>query len=304
MDATDPTQLERDVETARSRLAADLMVLRSPQTLSEFGADLRQHALDAKDALVEKARSAAAATTQELIDGLKARVAANPAAALMIGAGIAWRLVRHPPIATALIGAGVYSLLRSRPLEPRRQTDAKYVAAGQQRLREQVTDLTAAAKDRALAAVGEVTERASDLASATGSVAQQWAGEAAARTRTLSSGLADMGASVKDRALVAVGEATERASDLASAAGATARQWAAEVEARSRELPSAMPDIGLPAAAQGAAELAAGYSLKAGAALWSAVEQGWNDDEVRDKILLGIAGIAIAAALGIASQRR
>jgi hypothetical protein len=302
MDATELTELEREVETARSRLAADLMVLRSPNTLSAFGGDLKQQALDAKDALVEKARAAATSRTQELVDGVKARIAANPAALLLIGAGLAWRLVRRPPIATALVGAGVYSLLRSRPLEPQRRTDAEYAEAARQRLREQVSDLTAAAKERALTAVGAVAEQASDLANAAGAAAQQLAGDAAARTREISSGLAERGAVAKDRSMAALGAATDRAGDMASAAAETARQWAGEAQLRSRELPSALPDIGRSAAAQGA-DLAAS-SIKAGEALWSAVEQRWNDDEVRDKALLAIAGLAIAAAVGIAGQRR
>ena len=68
-----------------------------------------------KDALVDKAKSGVQSTIDTFVEDLKARAAANPAAALAIGAGIAWRLIQRPPIATALIGAGLYSLFRTTP---------------------------------------------------------------------------------------------------------------------------------------------------------------------------------------------
>src|SRR6185437_14414318 len=63
---------------------------------------------------------------------------ANPSAALAIGAGLAWRLVKHPPLATALIGAGVLSLWRTTPA---RINDDDYLGTAQQRLGEQVAML-------------------------------------------------------------------------------------------------------------------------------------------------------------------
>src|SRR4029453_10516715 len=91
---------ESEVEEARAKLAKDLAVLRSPQTYREFGADLK---------------SEAQSVVQNILDEVKARAAANPTAALAIGAGIGWRLLRHPPIATTLIGAGLFSLWRTPP---------------------------------------------------------------------------------------------------------------------------------------------------------------------------------------------
>ena len=112
---SDPSlhQLERDVEAARAKLAGDLSTLRSPATYSEFSSKLKYEALDMKDALVDKAKSSVQSTIDTFVEDLKARAAANPAAALAIGAGIAWRLIQRPPIATALIGAGLYSLFRT-----------------------------------------------------------------------------------------------------------------------------------------------------------------------------------------------
>src|SRR5215207_2417043 len=102
---------EREVEAARSKLAADLAILSSPATFSEFTNDLKADATDVKDEALAKAKS----TVQGIVDDIKARAAENPAAVLAIGAGIAWHLVRHPPITTALVGAGLYSLFKTSP---------------------------------------------------------------------------------------------------------------------------------------------------------------------------------------------
>jgi hypothetical protein len=102
---------ERDVEQSRARLTRDLAVLCSPETFASFTDDLKQEAFETKDALW---------------DDVKARAAANPAAVIAIGAGLAWRLVQRPPIATALIGLGVYSLWNTEPKQP---GDAKQAGA-------------------------------------------------------------------------------------------------------------------------------------------------------------------------------
>lgn len=233
------TELERDVEAARVRLAADLSVLRSPATLSEFGEDLKHEAMAAKDALVHKARSTAQATALEWADAIKARAAANPAAVLLIGAGVAWRLIRHPPIATALIGAGLCGLLRSQPVASAGQPDAKYIAQARTRLREQAGELTSAVKDYAAGAAAEVTEQTKDLARAAGLKAQQWTTETQNRAREVST-------------------------DLAGAARAS-----------SISLSERFPR-----------------------------ERVHGDTEVGDRFLLAAAGLFVAAALGIAYQRR
>ena len=106
---------EREVEAARAKLAADLSMLTAPHTFSEFTNNLKADAVDFKDHAIAKAKSSAESTVQGLVEEVKARAAANPAAVLAIGAGIAWRLIRHPPVATVLIGAGLYSLFGPRP---------------------------------------------------------------------------------------------------------------------------------------------------------------------------------------------
>ena len=94
MSEADLNTLEHDVEQARARFAADLARVRSPTTFAHFKDDLLAQARDTKDGLLHD---------------LKERAIANPIATLAIGAGVAWRLVRHPPIATLLIGFGVVS---------------------------------------------------------------------------------------------------------------------------------------------------------------------------------------------------
>src|SRR5688572_33339992 len=95
--------LEREVEAARAKLAADLETLSSPRTVSEFKEEVKAEAIETKDELIEKAKSSATSTVQQIVDDIKARAVANPGAALAIGAGIAWRLVHKPPIASVLV---------------------------------------------------------------------------------------------------------------------------------------------------------------------------------------------------------
>ena len=68
---------EREVERSRAKLTQDLAVLCSPDTFASFTDDLKQEALNTKDAFWGE---------------LKARAAANPAAVIAIGAGFAGAL--------------------------------------------------------------------------------------------------------------------------------------------------------------------------------------------------------------------
>jgi hypothetical protein len=223
--------LERDVEQARGRLAADLAVLRSPGVFSQLKNEVTSEIRGAKDEYVAKGREAAVAGAQGVLDEVKARVAANPVAALAIGAGLAWRLTRHPPIASVLLGYGLVSLFRSDPQQP--GLGADYV-------------------DRAAELAGTAKERIQD-----------WQ-----RSR----GNGDSGPSVS-----AIAEtAKERVADWSSEATATARSVAAQTM-----------------------RTAENWSESGRQALSHAMQH-----EDRDKYLLGAAGLALAAAVGIAYQRR
>ncbi len=177
---SDPSlhQLERDVEAARAKLASDLTSLRSPATYTEFTSGLKEEALDIKDAMVDKAKSSVQSTIEGFVEDLKGRAAANPVAALAIGAGIAWRLLRHPPIATALVAMGVYSLFRTTPVQTTRLTDEEYLSQGKERLVQQASDFAHVVKDRAVAMgetaaekTSEIVESVKDRAYAMGEVA-------------------------------------------------------------------------------------------------------------------------------------
>jgi|ERR1700736_4522111 hypothetical protein len=102
MTEADLALLERDVVEARNRLTGDIARLRAPATLSGF-----------KDDVVDKMTKQASSTAQRVVADLKGRAAANPAAALAIGAGLLWRFAHRPPIATILVGVGLASLLRT-----------------------------------------------------------------------------------------------------------------------------------------------------------------------------------------------
>ena len=218
--------IEVEVREARAKLAKDLTVLRSPQTYRDFRSGLK---------------SEAQSMLQRITEDLKARAAANPSAALAIGAGVAWRLLRHPPIATALIGAGVLSLWRTTTV---RVDEDDYLSTAQQRFGEQVSEAVDTVKDYAAETVAATRERASAYAHSAG----------------------------------------KRVQELS----ASAAEQAAETFERAREAAAQIPDRAVNAAQRATSQLG------------RAVSNG----EVRDQLLVGVAGLAVAAALGIAYQRR
>ena len=208
-------ELEQDVERSRARLLDNLTLLSSPMAVAEFKANVR-----------EEARS----TFQAFVDDAKGRVAANPAAALAVGAGLGWRLLRDPPIATALIGVGLFSLWRT---SPAKSPDGDYLATAQTRLGEQVGAFASSVSERAAEAADAVKDRAGEMAE-----------------------------SAREELAAQAGEATDRA---ASAVG--------DAASRMRAIPETVRGVA-------------------------------GDTETQDVLLLGAAGLAVAAALGIAYQRR
>jgi hypothetical protein len=275
-------QLEREVEAARAKLAGDLATIRSPATYDEFTSELKGQAVDLKDSLVEKAKASVQSTFDDLIENVKARAAANPAAALAIGAGIAWRLIKHPPIATALVGAGLYSLFKSSPTHVDASGD--YLAQAKTRLGEQATDFAGALKERAM----ELGETA---------VAK--AGELASETATRASAMSE--------------SAQGKVEEIAGSVSQVARQWTSEAQSSARQTgaerinridggSTAIDDM-----CRSAADAAGRTVERAGAVAedWTRpVQDMIEDPQARDKLLLGAAGIAVIAALGIACQRR
>ena len=197
-------QLERDVEDARERLSGDLQRLRSPATISAFKDALWDEVDESRDKLVAKTKETVdelavkakasvdevvsktkegagdlVATTQEAIRDhawrfladLKERAAANPVAALAIGAGLAWRIARKPPIASMLVGAGVIGLMR---------TDPQKSYAGAE-MASQVGDLAVAAKEKVeqwSSDAGDAAARAGEVAGAVKGTVEQWSSDA------------------------------------------------------------------------------------------------------------------------------
>jgi hypothetical protein len=234
---------EQGVERARAKLAADLAIIRSPSTFSIFKEDVKQEALNTKDILVERARSTAQTKLNELVGDLKAKAAANPLAALAIGAGIAWRLIAHPPIATSLIGVGLFSLWQTPAHRSRKAIEPDYFVRGKERLREQAGKLALTTSDAA-ADVGQLGRGARDAAAGSPEAGAEYiAAEANRATRTISG----------------------------HARTATAGTFA---------------NSGKPIH---------GMSLDGGTV---------GDQQSRDSVLLGVAGAAVLAALGMAYKNR
>jgi hypothetical protein len=147
--------LEREVESARARVAGDLARLRSTSTLSEFKDEFWAEARHAKDQLAEKSSDYATDMGHRLLHDIKGRVAANPAAALAIGAGLAWQLLRRPPITSLLVGAGIFGLMKTRP-DPDADT-ARGIA-------KQAHDISDSVTERVQSWAAEATELAQDAA--------------------------------------------------------------------------------------------------------------------------------------------
>jgi hypothetical protein len=221
-------RLELEVEDARARLSADLDRLRAPESFADFKQALVHEVRHSKDEWIEQGKTIATDRAQHLLEDLKSRAAANPLAVAAIGGGLLWHLSRHPPITSLLIGAGVFSLLRTDPRQP--SAIGPMVAEAQrvtQATSEKLSEWSAAASDAA-----------TQVSVAAGSV-KQTMGDWTDRSReTVEVGVSELGS---------------RAGNIA-----------AKVTSRARDL----------------------------------------DDERRDSFLLGAAAAAVAAALGIAYQRR
>jgi gas vesicle protein len=246
MSAAELNALERDVEQARARFADDLARLRSPANLARLKNDLWADVRETKDEVVDKAKDAAQDGAQRLVTELKARAAANPLATIAIGAGLAWRLVHRPPIATALVGLGLIGLARTTPSQraPRPYMGLLDEDPLPQRRGGDLASLADAAKEKV----------------------QDWSAQAGDAIRQTAGEIAEKAASV-----------AESASDALQGARHAARETAAEVADR-------------------AGSMAARVS--------QTVRDAVPDRDDRDTILLATAAVAVAAAVGIAYQRR
>jgi hypothetical protein len=237
MTSPDLNLLERDLEETRKRLARDLDRLRSPETISGFKSDLLAHASETKDQLFGKAKESASAGAQDLWREIKARASANPAAALALGAGLAWRLLHRPPIASALVGVGLISLWR---------TDPRFPAPGAE-LVARSAEFFETAKAKAEDAGADLHARAGEMRSATNEFMES-AAEALGNTVQAS-----------QNAIETIRQRGQEMLPIAADGARAARDRMAELSPTAKE---------------------------------------------RDQILLGAAALALAAAMGVAAQRR
>ncbi len=266
-------ECELEVERARQKLSGDLAVLRAPETFSAFTEDLKQDAMETKDELVAQAKHAVESRVSGLVEEVKARAAANPAAALMIGAGIGWHLLRHPPITSLLVGCGLFSLWRtSATPDPYARTE-DYVRRGQDRLKEQAADFAtqgvSAARELAAEAKDKIAEKTSEFVDAAKDSATRLSHDARDQLAAGVTSARDGVSAIREKVDSMISNAT---GGFQSAGGAT----------------SARGPAGLDEFAKSA----------------SAATAVLDDAESRDRVLLGVAGLAMAAALGIACQRR
>jgi hypothetical protein len=115
----DVATLEHEVEEARERLAGTISRLSDAATHQAVKEEVMGYVQGYKDQLLRKkdefldgARASANEKAQGIVADLKQRAMNNPLAVAMIGAGIAYRLYRHPPLTTLLVGGGVALMAR------------------------------------------------------------------------------------------------------------------------------------------------------------------------------------------------
>jgi hypothetical protein len=250
MSQSDLNALERDVEQARARFANDLARLRSPANLARFKDDLWAEARETKDEWVEKTKGAAKDGAQRVLTQLTERAAANPAAALAIGAGLAWRLFHRPPMATLLVGMGLVGLLRTSPSQ---HSSRPYMGIQDEDPKPRHRN---DAGNASLAAFADAAKEK----------VQDWSAHTGEAARQIGTQIADKTASVADSASAVLLEAGDAARDTMTQ---IADKAASVADRASHRLRDTVPD---------------------------------QDD--RDTYLLGAAALAVAAAVGIAFQRR
>jgi hypothetical protein len=248
MSRSDLNAFERDVEQARARFANDLARLRSPANLARFKDDLWAEARETKDEWVEKTKEAAKDGAQRVLTQLTERAAANPAAALAIGAGLAWRLFHRPPMATLLVGMGLVGLLRTSPSQ---HSSRPYMGIQDEDPRHR--------NDAGNASLAAFADAAKEKV-------QDWSAHTGEAARQIGTQIADKTASVADSASAVLLEAGDAARDTMTQ---IADKAASVADRASHRLRDTVPD---------------------------------QDD--RDTYLLGAAALAVAAAVGIAFQRR
>jgi hypothetical protein len=262
----DLDRLERDIRTTRARLAANLSVLTSGATLDELKTTVKAEAIDARDDLMDRAKESGLSMMRNVLDDLKDKAIQNPAAVAAIGAGIGWKLWKNPPVASALVGYGLFSLLRGSENDPLQNAvrDA----------RDRIEDTASVAVKTARATAHDIRDKTVEIASDVQSKASSLIGDA------------------QDRAAVATDEMRETATTLAGEARSTASRLAGEAEAMGRDAKDFGEDMWT-------------RSQRSGQALLGDIADRTRPlpADAQSQILLSIAGVAVAAAVGVAVNR-
>jgi hypothetical protein len=247
---------------------------------------------------------------QRIIADLKERAAANPAAILAIGAGLAWRLIHRPPIASLLVGIGLVSLFRP-------QTGGEVVAGASKLLhsakdtaQEWGEDLRQASSDggseiaeRAPLAAGQISDMARGTVTRITDKANLAAGQISDMARETVTRITDKAnlaaGQISDMARGTVTRITDKANLAAGQISDMARETVTRITDKANSAADQTSDAGRESLAQIGAT-AASTADRASSIIHDAV----SDPETRDRYLLGAAALAVAAAVGIAYQRR
>lgn len=116
----DLRRLEREAEEARARLHHTIAEIKDPRTIENAKKEVMDRAGEMKDQILgyitgakEDALQSGRDQTNEFARKLQRTALENPIPVLLIGAGIGWHLYKKPPITTALLGAGLYGLMKN-----------------------------------------------------------------------------------------------------------------------------------------------------------------------------------------------
>jgi hypothetical protein len=216
--------LERDVEDARGRLRLDLARLRAPGTMDRM-----------KDDVTGRVTGAAQDTAHRVLDEIKARAAANPVAALAIGAGLAWRFAHRPPIATLLVGAGLVALMKTDRHE--RHMGADFV--------ERAGEFAGTVKETVSDKIDELSHsefaaRASELSGTVAAKASELSGTVAAKASELGCTLRQKAGEMSGTVKETVGQWSAQTGEFASEAAAEASSAANSLARDSRRVAAAV----------------------------------------------------------------
>lgn len=154
--ADEMSELEREIDITRTRLKANIDALTSGYALDDLKDTIKEEVLVAKDDVLAFAKNSVTDMARQGYKSLKQKATANPAAALMIGAGIGWKLWKNPPVAAALAGVGLFSLFSDRENDPLR--------SGADFVRESVKDAASTTVSTAASAASGLQDKVETIA--------------------------------------------------------------------------------------------------------------------------------------------